>query len=95
MTSDPIDAARQAASSGRPGDAVTLLQSAGAAGDPVAQAELAYWYLRGDIIPRDLPSARAALRRAVEIGHVDAALMEIALAANGSGAAPDEGSVTV
>lgn len=38
---------------------------------------------------RDFATAREALRQAVTIGHVDGALMEIALVANGSGAAPD------
>lgn len=38
---------------------------------------------------RDLPASRAALARASAGGNEDAALMEIALTANGSGAAPD------
>ena len=38
---------------------------------------------------RDLPAARRLLRRAVAIGHVDGALMEIALTANGSGGIAD------
>ena len=47
------------------------------------------WALGGEPIPRDLPAARRWLRRAVQAGHSDAALMEVALTANGTGAAPD------
>lgn len=86
---DPIQAAGLSASQGRSDEALRLLDAAGAAGNADALAELALWYLRGDVVPRDLAGARSALRRAVAIGHVDAALMEIALTANGSGAAPD------
>jgi len=89
MTSDPLESAHEAAALGRSSDAVMLLESAGANGNVAALAELAVWHLRGDIIPRNLSKARSILRRAVTIGHVDAALMEIALAANGSGDVPD------
>lgn len=41
------------------------------------------------LVVRDLGSARALIRRAVEIGHVDGALMEVALTANGSGGPAD------
>jgi len=78
-----------AAATGCPGDAVAILESAGDGGNVAALAELAIWHLRGDIISRDLAQARRLLRRAVTIGHVDAALMEIALTANGSGGVPD------
>jgi prolyl 4-hydroxylase len=50
---------------------------------------LAIWYLVGSHVARDLEKARQLLRRAVVIGHQDAALFEIALTANGSGATPD------
>ncbi len=86
---DPIQVARLSASQGRTDEAVRLLEAAGASGNANAFTELALWYLRGDILPRDLGAARSALNRAVAIGHVDAALMEIALTANGSGSAPD------
>lgn len=86
---DPIQAASLSASQGHPDEAIQLLYAAGTSGDPDALAELALWYLRGDIVPRDLGAARAALERAVAIGHVDAALIEIALTANGSGGTPD------
>ncbi|MET0245465.1 MAG: 2OG-Fe(II) oxygenase [Sphingomonas sp.] len=70
-------------------DAAEVLRSAAEAGDASAAMELAVWLLRGDVVVRDLPSARAWLRRAVQIGHVDGALMEIALTANGSGGRAD------
>jgi prolyl 4-hydroxylase len=41
------------------------------------------------MVTRDLPSARALLRKAVTIGNVDAALMEVAMTANGSGGPAD------
>jgi prolyl 4-hydroxylase len=66
-----------------------MLEAAGAQGDASAFAELATWYLRGTAVQRDLIRAREALRGAVRIGHVDAALLEAALVANGSGAPPD------
>ena len=69
--------------------AVALLERAAAEGSAEAAMLLAVCYLRGDRVARDLMRARAHLRRAVEIGHVDAALMEVALTANGSGAPAD------
>lgn len=65
--------------------AVKLLQDAARGGDVGALFTLATWYLAGEKVPRDLPAARMLLRQAVEIGHVDGALMEVALTANGSG----------
>ena len=87
--SSEVEAARQQLSSGRAGDAEATLRSAGDAGDAAALAELAVWHLRGEALPRNLVAAREYLRRARTIGHVDAALMEIALTANGSGGTPD------
>jgi prolyl 4-hydroxylase len=69
--------------------AVALLERGAAVGSAEAAMLLAVCYLRGERVSRDLVRARAHLRRAVEIGHVDAALMEIALTANGSGAPAD------
>lgn len=89
MPANPSETARQLAAAGRAAEAATLLRSAGDAGDANALTELAAWYLAGMSLPRDLPAARALLRRAVEIGHADAALMEVALTANGSGGAAD------
>ena len=60
-----------------------------ATGDVDALALLANWYLIGRFVPRDVPRARHLLRRAAAIGHVDAALMEVAFTANGSGGDAD------
>ena len=74
---------------GRTQEAVRLLEAAARRGDVEALYALAVWHLVGQHVPRDLVAARAHLRRAVAIGHVDAALMEIALTANGSGGPAD------
>jgi prolyl 4-hydroxylase len=74
---------------GRTEQAVAILETAMRSGDAVAATELAVWHLRGDAIARDLSRARTYLRRAVEIGHADSALLEIALIASGSGDVPD------
>lgn len=89
MVMTPIEAAHRELRTGRVREAMALLRAAGAAGDAVALVELAVLYLRGDTVPRDLAAARSYLHQAVAIGHVDAALMEIALVGNGSGSAPD------
>jgi prolyl 4-hydroxylase len=89
MNSSPVEAARRQAASGRARDAEARLRAAGDAGSAEALAELAIWYLRGDVLPRDVAAARVLLERARIIGHVDAALMEIALVANGDGGPAD------
>jgi len=58
-------------------------------GDPEALFAVAFWHLAGDVVPRDLARARQILRKAVEAGHAEAAAIEIALAANGTGAPAD------
>ncbi|QNA84590.1 proline hydroxylase [Sphingomonas sp. So64.6b] len=83
-----ITRANQLVASGATADAVALLTKAADAGDVDALMQLAVWRLVGQVLPRDLIEARALLRRAVAIGHVDAALMEVALTANGSGGPP-------
>ena len=85
MTSTAVFTARQQASVGQTSRAVSILEQASRHGDVDALFCLATWHLAGYAVPRDLPRARTFLRRAVEIGHVDAALMEVALTANGSG----------
>jgi len=66
-------------------EAVALMEQHARTGYAPACFRLAGLYLIGEVVPRDLVHARALLRRAVQIGHVDAALLEIALVANGSG----------
>lgn len=53
--------------------------------------ESAIQHLVGSAVPRDLRKARALLREAAAQGQQDAATMEIALVANGSGATSDWG----
>ena len=69
--------------------AVALLRNAAGRGDPAAVFHEAIWTLIGAAIPRDLVRARHLLAAATAAGHADAALVEIALTANGAGAAPD------
>lgn len=89
MTPNRIQHAEDLVSIGRATEAIALVQQAAGQGDPSALMRLATWHLIGHLLPRDLPQARRLLRSAVEAGHVDAALMEVALAANGSGG-PEE-----
>ncbi|MDT8761118.1 2OG-Fe(II) oxygenase [Sphingomonas psychrotolerans] len=87
--SNPLQIAAQSVRDGRVDEALAILHRAGDAGNADALAQLAVWFLSGIFVARDLSKARTLLRRAVAIGQADAALMEIALTANGSGAAPD------
>lgn len=73
---------------GHTAQAVSIVVNAANQGDVDALFRLASWNLTGGPLPQDLIRAREILRRAVAIGHVDAALLEIALTANGSGAPP-------
>jgi prolyl 4-hydroxylase len=81
--------AEQMMARGAMAEAVALLEAGTQRGNADAAMLAAVWHLRGGPLPRDLFRARTLLRRAVELGHVDGALMEIALTANGSGGAPD------
>jgi len=69
---------------GREDDAVRLLEDGCGAGDADALFMLATWYLSGQSVRRDLGEAAALLRAAVTAGHADAALMQVALTANGA-----------
>lgn len=69
--------------------ALAALSRAADSGDVDALMQLAIRHLAARDGPRDLAAARVFIRRAVAIGHVDGALMEIALTANGSGGPRD------
>jgi prolyl 4-hydroxylase len=89
VTQSPLISATSLIDAGRASEAIGLLSAAGDKGDVDALFMLATHYLAGETVVRDLRIARALLRRAIKIGHVDAALMEIALNANGSGGLAD------
>jgi prolyl 4-hydroxylase len=86
---DAVETADRLLAAGHVAAAIAHIEHAGAMGDPAALFLAAGWHLMGRPVPRDLPRARQLLRRAVEIGHDDAALTEIALVANGSGGPAD------
>lgn len=86
----PIEQANRLFAQNRVEDGLSLLTRAGVGGNVDALMQLAVFDFAGSHGARDLPRGRQWLRRAVEIGHVDGALMEIAFVANGSGQAhPD------
>lgn len=72
---------------GRVSKALELVRSA--ASNPEAVFQHATWHLLGTRVPRDLCEARRLLSVASAMRHQSAAMLEIALVANGSGAAPD------
>ena len=84
-----IDTIEAALREGRTSDAVTAAQAGGGVNDPDALAVLAHWHLVGSVLPRDVLLARQLLGQAAALGNADAALILIALTANGSGAAAD------
>lgn len=89
MSNPVIDAALGLVASGNVGGAAALLDQAGHRGDRDALWQLAVWRIAGSPIARDLTAGRSLLRRAADLGHIDAAHMEISLAANGSGGPVD------
>ncbi|MET0373813.1 MAG: 2OG-Fe(II) oxygenase [Rhizorhabdus sp.] len=74
---------------GRTAEAIATVARLAAADHGDALFQQALWLLQGRPLPRDLPAARAALRRAAHSGHAEARLIEIALAANGTGTPAD------
>ena len=77
------------ASQGLVSQALQLIDAGVKSDNPDALFCLAVWCLIGSHIPRDLGQARTLLRSATNLGHQDAALLEVALTANGSGGAPN------
>lgn len=80
-----LDQANALAANGRVDEALRLIDAGVDRSDADALFCLAVWHLIGTHIVRNLNTARTILRRAAVKGHVDAALFEIALTANGSG----------
>lgn len=89
MTVDPVTVSEQLVARGAIAEAESLLTKAGHDGHTGAMFRLAAWRLIGQPIPRDLVRAREWLQRAADRDHVDAALLEIALIGNGTGAPAD------
>jgi prolyl 4-hydroxylase len=85
--SQATEAAVHALEAGRTDHAVALVERALQAGDVDAIALMALWRLLGSPVARDLAQARRLLRAAAQAGDTVSAMMEIALTANGTGAA--------
>jgi prolyl 4-hydroxylase len=81
--------ARRLLDQGRTAEAIALNTQAAVAGDADALFQQAMWAIIGQVVPRDLTSARRSLHTAAMRGHAEARLLEITLTANGTGAAPD------
>lgn len=88
MTFNIADALAHA-EAGRTDHALEMLNAAADRDNVDALMQLAVWSLTGRFVPEDHEQARKQLRRAVSIGHVDGALMEVALTANGTGGPAD------
>ena len=89
------DTAQRLLDQGRIADAVSLNARGVAAGDAAALFQRAMWTIIGQLVPRDLPAARRLLRDASARGHAEAQLLEITLAANGTGGPADWTSAIV
>ncbi|GAB7555250.1 hypothetical protein NRB_47650 [Novosphingobium sp. 11B] len=89
IMSRDVERAFEALQQGRRDEAVALVQGAAAQRDRDALMTLAQWHMVGDLMPRDISAARKYLHAAVEAEHADAALVEAALTANGSGSDRD------
>lgn len=84
-----FEQASELARSGRPDQAVRLIEDAAAAGDPEGQFIVAHWLLYGSDRPRDAKAARGHLERAAANGKAEAACVLAHLVANGTGGEPD------
>ncbi|MFA5990090.1 MAG: 2OG-Fe(II) oxygenase [Sphingomonas sp.] len=79
------DIAQDFLDTGRVNEAINVIESAVRLRDADAIFLLAIWHLIGFPVQRDLVYARRLLKQAAESGQSSAALMEVALTANGSG----------
>jgi prolyl 4-hydroxylase len=80
------------ARSGRPAEAVHLIESAAESGDGEANFILAHWLLYASDRPRDPVSARRHLQAAAKAGRADALRVLAHLTAGGVGGRPDRDS---
>jgi prolyl 4-hydroxylase len=86
---NPAYQAQELLEKGRIKQAIAVAERAAAQGDAATVFLLATWHLGAYPFSRDVGGAIDLLRQATEIGHVDAALMRIALVANGAASVPD------
>jgi prolyl 4-hydroxylase len=84
-----FDEASALARSGRPADAVKLIEEAAAAGNPEGQFIVAHWLLYGSDRPRDAKAARRHLEQAAASGKAEAARVLAHVTANGTGGEAD------
>ena len=84
-----VDRAQALLAKGDRAGAIAVGEAAAERNDAEAMFMVAIWRLIGDPLPRDLVAARDLLARARQSGHPDAAMMEVALTANGTGAPAD------
>ena len=84
-----FEQARELGRAGRPQDAVRLIESAGAAGNPEGAFILAHWLLYGSDRPRDAAAACKLLETAASKSKPDALRVLAHLTGNGTGCAPD------
>lgn len=84
-----FDQASALARSGRPKDAVALIENAAAAGDPEGNFLVAHWLLYGSDRPRDTRAACRHLQRSADAGNARAVRALAHLTASGTGCEPD------
>lgn len=80
---------RELAAAGRATEALALVQSEAASGDPEAAFILANWLLWGIQLPRDLKEGHRLLDQARVADHIEAIRLKAHLLANGTGCSPD------
>lgn len=78
-----------AARSGRPGDAIAIIEAAARSGDADGNFLVAHWLLYGSDRPRDPRAAYRHLERAAQGGKAEAMRVLAHLAANGTGCDAD------
>lgn len=89
MSEDSIRTAHQALAAGRIDAARQLLEGAADAGDDNALVELGFLHLSHRRGQEDIVAAHGCFARAAARGHGGAALIDVALTANGSSGTPD------